>query len=367
MCQIIFSPRGTSVTLDELLDATRVNRDALGIGYYLGDHPIVHKRVKPSRQEIEELHAIIEEQKDNNVLIHARFATNGENNYNNCHPFVYNNTLYAHNGILSTAYSNDVSDSRLFIEAAETLFTGDSIQTLFLEKLAGASKIIKMNPYGECVFVNESKGEWNKSRWFSAGYGSCSTGWGSGSYWDYDAEYGGWVNNKTPKKKTSTKKTLNKYTTPSSTVNKKAVSTTKSKEIEPFRSKTSIIERKDEKHLLLSTAHRNEVKKQANDVEAMVSDIVSFDPSYNIDSENLEFSENIVKEWCNDSTKASDMDADVISALVEMYLAEMHAVSIKEYTYSLGILKIMDRHLAQERSVSEDKGGLDVTKNKVGV
>ena len=49
--------------------------------------------------------------KDENVIIHFRFATHGSIGTKNCHPFKKGNVWFAHNGILSVRPQGDMTDS----------------------------------------------------------------------------------------------------------------------------------------------------------------------------------------------------------------------------------------------------------------
>lgn len=49
--------------------------------------------------------------RDENLIIHFRFATHGSIGVKNCHPFKKGNVWFAHNGVLSVKPQNDMTDS----------------------------------------------------------------------------------------------------------------------------------------------------------------------------------------------------------------------------------------------------------------
>jgi hypothetical protein len=180
MCQLIALKAGATLTLEELRNATLRNKDALGVGWFEGTTPKMMKWLNPTQEDLGNALKLINGHKKYARVVHARYATNGANVTANCHPFLIDGRLYAHNGVLKTASALDVSDSRLWLEAMAPIYTDNltSVQLLLLETLAGTSKLAMLSPTGGFSIINESLGEWRNNAWWSAGYNSCSVGHG---------------------------------------------------------------------------------------------------------------------------------------------------------------------------------------------
>jgi glutamine amidotransferase len=116
------------------------------------------------------------------AMFHARYATHGVKNEDNCHPFKVPNshdTYLAHNGILDIKISagDRRSDTRIFAE--DTLPSMGGITALdddhvwaMVSKWALGSKIVvfTLDPDAndQCYIINENAGHWdNEGMWWS--------------------------------------------------------------------------------------------------------------------------------------------------------------------------------------------------------
>jgi glutamine amidotransferase len=115
-------------------------------------------------------------------MFHARYATHGVKNDDNCHPFKVggrDDTYLAHNGILDIEIhaTDKRSDTRIFAE--DTLPTIGGVKALdddnvwkIISKWASGSKvaILTLDPSAgeQCYIINESSGFWdNDGMWWS--------------------------------------------------------------------------------------------------------------------------------------------------------------------------------------------------------
>ena len=111
---------------------------------------------------------------------HARIATHGSVNVQNCHPFTVGDdplTVIAHNGILPLATDRDRSDSRVFAEDVLPRFGGvavfdDDVLCSILDgwvENSGSKVVILTAAPTEfpLVILNESAGHWNETWWAS--------------------------------------------------------------------------------------------------------------------------------------------------------------------------------------------------------
>lgn len=87
--------------------------------------------------------------KDEECIIHFRFATHGPVNYTNCHPFEHNKVWFAHNGILDiTPYKGKTDSETAFLKYIYPMIHDygiDSIETkTVIEDIIGGSKFAIM-------------------------------------------------------------------------------------------------------------------------------------------------------------------------------------------------------------------------------
>ncbi len=119
------------------------------------------------------------------AMWHARIATHGAQNVDNCHPFIVGGderTYLAHNGVLNVpmAKGEHRSDTRVFAEdvlpamGGVKAFDNDGVWEI-IHDWAGSNKlcILTIDPEAgaNIYLVNEKKGEWDKDQvWWSNGY-----------------------------------------------------------------------------------------------------------------------------------------------------------------------------------------------------
>jgi glutamine amidotransferase len=135
-----------------------------------------------AKKVIAEFLKVRKEYPNSYALFHARYATHGVKNEENCHPFKVGGderTYLAHNGILDVdIHATDKrSDTRVFAEdilpsiGGVTQLDNDNVWKI-LSKWSSGSKIavLTVDPAAtdQCYIINESSGHWdNEGIWWS--------------------------------------------------------------------------------------------------------------------------------------------------------------------------------------------------------
>lgn len=181
MCLLVVcSPNSTPRKKD--LECASCNNPH-GFGYaVIADGKIITGRGMSAKKIIKEFLQVREEYPNSYAMFHARFATHGVKNEENCHPFKVggrDDTYLAHNGILDIdIHTTDRrSDTRVFAEDTLPLMGGvkalddDNIFKI-VSKWSSGSKIaiLTLDPAAkdQCYIVNESSGHWdNEGMWWS--------------------------------------------------------------------------------------------------------------------------------------------------------------------------------------------------------
>lgn len=154
-----------------------------GFGYaIITPEGIVTGRGMSAKKVINKFLAMRKQYPDSYAMFHARYATHGVKNEDNCHPFkVPSNpdTYLAHNGVLDVSiHANDRrSDTRVFAEdilpnmGGVSALDDDNVYKM-VSKWASGSKIaiFTLDPKAESTvyIINESAGHWdNNGIWWS--------------------------------------------------------------------------------------------------------------------------------------------------------------------------------------------------------
>jgi glutamine amidotransferase len=144
---------------------------------------IVTGRGMSSKKVIKQFLEVRKQYPDSYAMFHARYATHGVKNEDNCHPFRVPNanadTYLAHNGILDIDIKagDRRSDTRIFAEdtlpamGGVTALDDDHVWAM-VSKWALGSKIVifTLDPDAKetCYIINESSGFWdNEGMWWS--------------------------------------------------------------------------------------------------------------------------------------------------------------------------------------------------------
>jgi glutamine amidotransferase len=154
-----------------------------GFGYAIvADGEIITGRGMSAKKIVSEFLSLRKQYPSGYAMFHARYATHGVKNEDNCHPFKVGGstqTYLAHNGILDVEIhaTDKRSDTRVFAEDVLPAMGGvasldnDNVWKI-LSKWATGSKIavLTLDPSAKdvCYIINESSGHWdNNGIWWS--------------------------------------------------------------------------------------------------------------------------------------------------------------------------------------------------------
>ena len=172
MCMAIYKPKGVQIAKEYLKNSFRENHDGAGFaiarnaevkcfkGFFkFGDF---WKAFKPYQNEA--------------AVIHFRWATHGEKNGDNCHPFLVcgGNMAVVHNGIIDIKTDGKKSDTATFCELViePILKQGVSpkcgaFRYLIETSIGAGNKIVMLLRDGKAIIFNEKQGVWHNGAWFS--------------------------------------------------------------------------------------------------------------------------------------------------------------------------------------------------------
>lgn len=179
MCLLVVcSPNSTPKKKD--LECASCNNPH-GFGYaIITPTGIITGRGMSSKKIIKQFLEVRKEYPNSYAMFHARYATHGVKNEDNCHPFkVDDNTYLAHNGILDVDIhaSDKRSDTRIFAEdilpamGGVSALDNDNVWKI-LSKWSTGSKIaiftVDPSAKANCYIINETAGHWdNEGMWWS--------------------------------------------------------------------------------------------------------------------------------------------------------------------------------------------------------
>lgn len=105
---LMFSLREGTRTLATM---SRGNRDGWGLGWYQDGKPVVVKEARQAHESLQFRQTSIEGY-SRVFIAHVRFATMGSMRRENCHPFIYKQWLFAHNGTVNREHLFNQLDER---------------------------------------------------------------------------------------------------------------------------------------------------------------------------------------------------------------------------------------------------------------
>jgi len=181
MCLLVVASPNSTPKKKDLECASCNNPHGFGFAV-ITPNGIVTGRGMSAKKIIKQFLEVRKQYPSSYAMFHARYATHGVKNDENCHPFkVPSNvdTYLAHNGILDIkiAPSDKRSDTRIFAE--DTLPTMGGVAALdddhvwsMVSKWSLGSKIVvfTLDPAAkqECYIINEASGHWdNDGMWWS--------------------------------------------------------------------------------------------------------------------------------------------------------------------------------------------------------
>ena len=181
MCLLVVSSPNSTPKRKDLECASCNNPHGFGYAVIAGNKIITGKGMS-SKKVIKEFLEVRKKYPNSYAMYHARFATHGVKNDDNCHPFKVGGselTYIAHNGVLNVDIpANDMrSDTRIFAEdilpamGGVTALDNTNLYRM-IEGWASGSKIavFTLDPNAEydCYIINEDLGHWdNAGNWWS--------------------------------------------------------------------------------------------------------------------------------------------------------------------------------------------------------
>ncbi len=194
MCLLVVASPNSTPKKKDLDCASCNNPHGFGYAVIAGDKIITGKGMS-AKKVIKEFLAVRKQYPSGYAMYHARFATHGVKNEENCHPFKVGNredTYLAHNGVLDVdiEIGDKRSDTRIFAEDMLPAMGGvpmlDNDNALkIISKWASGNKIaiFTLDPAAkyDCYIINEDSGHWdNEGMWWSNS--TYTKSWAS--YWD---------------------------------------------------------------------------------------------------------------------------------------------------------------------------------------
>lgn len=170
MCLIAYVPDGRELDADVYASAFADNEDGIGIMSRLGVVKFLGKKMlKKAKRYIRTQLAPGQVE----YAIHFRFATHGDVNLANTHPFVLptGKDYMMHNGVISwCGYDKSRSDTGIFADLLGDYETTDKYLD-DLSKLVGyGNKLCIMDAAGKFSLVNADAGLWDRGVWYSQTY-----------------------------------------------------------------------------------------------------------------------------------------------------------------------------------------------------
>jgi len=181
MCLLVVCKPNAIPKREELTEGACANPHGYGFAMII-DGKIFRYRTMSARKAVSKFMHMRQQNPTGYAIWHARYATHGVRNEDNCHPFYVGDdtdTVLAHNGVLDTfiAKGDKRSDTRVFAEDTLPKLGGvlaleDENIYRMVEGWASGSKIAVLTARPDAQFqlylINESAGHWdNNGVWWS--------------------------------------------------------------------------------------------------------------------------------------------------------------------------------------------------------
>lgn len=178
MCILIFTPAGTTVPADHLARACKANPDGFGYAIIGDDNALYTDWSMDAATLIDSFTKARAMYPNGHAMFHARIATHGTVDLENCHPFWIgeHGAVLGHNGIMPHVPTDGKrSDTRVFAEDwLPTLglsILDNEADRKELGKFIGYSKLVILSVDDQLqrdwYIVNEHYGDWDKGVWYS--------------------------------------------------------------------------------------------------------------------------------------------------------------------------------------------------------
>ena len=154
------------------------NSDGIGVMYPSDDGvPLAHKALPPTVADLGAWLDSVMPTDGRPMALHARFATHGNKDLDNCHPYPVDGGYLMHNGVLATGNKPkpDKSDTwhyaRWFLDGqADTVFGTESGRYLLGHHIGTSNRFAYLDSKGQLHIVNKSTGVEYEGLWFSNTY-----------------------------------------------------------------------------------------------------------------------------------------------------------------------------------------------------
>ena len=181
MCILVVCEPNSTPSKSDLHAGACANPHGFGFAIHAGDK-IISERSMSAKKSIKRFMELRAQYPNGYAMWHARYATHGVKNEQNCHPFQVGDdegTYLAHNGVLDVAipHGDRRSDTRVFAEDTLPKLGGvaaldDDTIWLMISKWATGSKIAILTTSTTAKYpmylVNENLGTWdNEGIWWS--------------------------------------------------------------------------------------------------------------------------------------------------------------------------------------------------------
>lgn len=198
MCLLVHHKPDTEFTLEHLRDFFNKNSDGFGALVNQGGGVKVIKTVG----NLDEIHELYNNEiKGHEAVIHFRMKTHGDIDLFNCHPYQVTQDLWmAHNGILSTGNTADISKSdtwhyienylKPLLARDPQLIHEPAFQKLIESHIGYTNKFGFMDGSGKVIIINRQAGVEHFGAWLSNTYA-----WTPGKWGYYSSYSGGYTNN----------------------------------------------------------------------------------------------------------------------------------------------------------------------------
>ena len=170
MCIAIANTQNSPLSDEELTNCWENNPDGAGILYKEDGKLKIYKQLTSLDAFKSEYNRVI---KLSNCLVHFRVKSAGAITEDNIHPFmVHDNLGFIHNGTITKLKYDDVlSDTQLFnnniLKHLDKDFINNYDIVEMIEDYVGYSKMVFMDETEVFTIINERKGDWEGSNWFS--------------------------------------------------------------------------------------------------------------------------------------------------------------------------------------------------------
>ena len=186
MCIAIVKPQGKNISDSNFLSGFTANPDGVGFAYAHEGKLYVKKGYFDAQEALNAIREVQEQYDNPTMIIHGRYASHGDVNEDNCHPFNVSDTLAViHNGIMPSPYTalayksrGKYSDTHFYNERIlkplfkhePDFYKKDSTMLRLESHITQGNKLCFLDSEGFYSIANEQSGFWDTDGcWYSNG------------------------------------------------------------------------------------------------------------------------------------------------------------------------------------------------------